>query len=69
MEEPRQGAGRKHFKEKEIRRTEAGHCKDIRKRCFPLRVQDPCNSLRDSVKLAKTPKSFRKAYRKEKHLF
>ena len=64
MEELRKGAGRKLFKEKEIRRSVAGQRKDIRKRSFASRVPDPCNSLKDSVKLAKTPKSFMKAYRK-----
>ena len=69
MEEPRQEAGSKGFKEKKIRRAVAVQRKDVKKRSFASRVQDPWNSLRDSVKLAKTPKSFRKAYRKEKHLF
>jgi hypothetical protein len=68
MEEPRQGAGRRRFNEKEIRRNVAGQRKDVRKRSFASRVQDPWNSLQDSVKQAKTPKSFRKAYRKEKQL-
>ena len=68
MEEPRQGAGRRRFKEKEIRRTIAGQRKDVRKRSFASRVQDPWNSLPESVKQAKNPKSFKKAYRKEKQL-
>ena len=68
MEEPRQGAGMRRFKEKEIRRNVAVQRKDVRKRSFASRVQDPWNSLQDSVKQAKTPKSFRKAYRKEKQL-
>ena len=68
MEEPREGAGRRRFKEKEIRRTLAGQRKEVRKKSFALRVQDPWNSLKDSVKLAKTPKAFRIAYRKEKQL-
>ena len=55
MEEPRQGAGRRRFKEKEIRRTIAGQRKDVRKRSFASRVQDPWNSLPDSVKQAKKP--------------
>ena len=68
IEEAREGAGRRRFKEKEIRRTVAGQRKDVRKRSFASRVQDPWNSLQDSVKQAKTPKSFRNAYRKEKNL-
>ena len=67
MEEPREGAGRRQFKEKEIRRTLAMQRKKIRKESFASRVQDPWNSLSDSLKTAKTPKSFRRAYRKEKH--
>ena len=42
--------------------------KDVRKKSFASRVQDPGNSLSDSVKLVKTPKAFRKAYRKAKKL-
>ena len=68
MEEARQGAGRRRFKVKEIRRNIAGQRKEARKRSFASRVQDPWNSLKDSVKLAKNPKSFRKAYREEKQL-
>ena len=68
MEEPREGAGRRRFKEKEIRRTLAMQRKDVRKKSFASRVQDPWNLLSDSVKTAKTPKSFRRAYRKEKQL-
>ena len=68
MEEAREGAGRRRFKEKEIRRTLAMQRKKIRKESFASRVQDPWNSLSDSVKISKTPKCFRRAYRKEKHL-
>jgi hypothetical protein len=68
MEEAREGAGRRRFKEKEIRRTVARQRKDVRKKSFASRVQDPWNSLSDSVKTAKTPWSFRRAYRKEKQL-
>ena len=68
IEEAREGAGRRRFKEKEIRRTVARHRKDVRKKSFASRVQDPWNSLSDSVKTSKTPRSFRRAYRKEKQL-
>ena len=68
MEEARNGAGRRRFKVKEIKRTVARQRKDIRKRSFASRVQDPWNTLSDNVKLAKTPKSFRISYRKEKQL-
>ena len=68
MEEARQGAGRRRFKEKEIRRNIAGQRKEARKRSFASRVQDPWNSLKDSVKQATNPKLFRKAYREEKNL-
>ena len=68
MEEAREGAGRRRFKEKEIRRTLAMQRKDARKKSFASRVQDPWNSLSDSVKIVKTPQSFRRAYRKEKQL-
>ena len=39
MEEARQGAGRRMFKEKEVKRTVAVQRKDIRKKSFG--VQDP----------------------------
>ena len=68
MEEARQGAGRRRFKVKEIRRNIAGQRKEARKRSFASRVQDPWNSLKDSVKQATNPKLFRKAYREEKNL-
>ena len=68
MEEARNGAGRRRFKVKEIKRTVAMQRKDIRKRSFASRVQDPWNTLSDNVKLAKTPKAFRTSYRKEKQL-
>ena len=64
LEEARPGAGRRRFKEKEIKRTISTQRKDIRKKSFGSRIQDPWNSLDDSVKKAKTPKGFRKAYRK-----
>ena len=56
------------YKEKELRRTIARQRKDIRKKSFASRVQDPWNNLSDGVKLSKTPQTFRKAYRKEKNL-
>ena len=68
MEEARQRMGRRRFKEKEIRRTIADQRKEVRKRSFASRVQDPWNSLQDNVKQAKNPKMFRMAYRKEKQL-
>jgi hypothetical protein len=68
MEEARNGAGIRRFKVKEIKRTVAKQRKDIRKRSFASRVQDPWNTLSDNVKLAKTPKSFRISYSKEKKL-
>ena len=60
--------GRRRFKVKELKRTIATQRKDIRKRSFSSRVQDPWNNLNDSVKEAKNPKGFRIAYRKSKKL-
>ena len=68
MEEAREGLGRRRFKVKELKRTIATQRKDIRKRSFSSRVQDPWNNLNDSVKEAKNPKGFRIAYRKSKKL-
>ena len=68
LEEARQGAGRRRFKEKEIKRTIGTQRKDIRKRSFGSRIQDPWNQLEDSVKQASNPKSFRTSYRKSKNL-
>ena len=68
IEEARQGAGRRRFKEKEMRRTVAGQRSDVRMRSFASRFQDPWNDLSDSVKQAKNPREFRRAYRKVKHL-
>ena len=68
LEEAREGAGRRRFKEKEIRRTVALQRKDIRKNSFASRIQDPWNALSNSVKSAKNPSQFRKAYRKAKNL-
>ena len=68
MEEPRQGAGRRRFKEKEIRRSVGAQRKEIRKRSFGSRIQDPWNHLEDRVKQAKTPKAFRNLYKKSKNL-
>ena len=63
LEGAREGAGRRRFKEKEIRRTVAFQRKDLRKNSFASRTQDPWNALNNSVKSAKNPKQFRKAYR------
>ena len=68
LEEARPGVGRRRFRAKEIKRTIAVQRKDVRKKSFASRVQDPWNSLSDSVKSVKTPKAFRKAYRKAKNL-
>ena len=43
MEEAREGAGRRRFREKEVSRTVALQRKDIRKRTFASRTQDPWN--------------------------
>ena len=64
MEEARPGAGRRRFKEKEVKRTIATQRKDLRKKSFSSRIQDPWNSLEDSVKQEKNPKGFRSAYKK-----
>ena len=63
LEGAREGAGRRRFKEKEIRRTVAFQRKDLRKNSFASRTQDPWNALNNSVKSAKNPKQFREAYR------
>ena len=68
MEEAREGAGRRRFKEKEIKRTVAVQRQNARKTSFGSRIQDPWNNLKDSVKLAKNPKTFRSAYKKSKNL-
>ena len=68
LEEARPGAGRRRFKEKEIKRTISTQRKDVRKKSVGSRIQDLWNSLDDSVKKAKTSKGFRKAYRKSMNL-
>ena len=68
MEEPREGVGRRRFREKEIKRTVAVQKKSLRKNSFASRVQDPWNSLENGIKKSKTPAAFRKAYRQAKHL-
>ena len=68
MEEARPTAGRRRFKEKEVRRTLGIQRKAIRKKSFASRVQDSWNSLEDCVKKSKNPMAFRKAYRTAKHL-
>ena len=68
LEEPRAGAGKRRFREKEISRTISVQRKDMRKRSFASRTQDPWNKLEDRVKLVNNPKSFRNAYKKAKNL-
>ena len=68
VEEAREGAGRRRFKEKEIKRTVVVQRKDLRKKSFASRIQDPWNSLSDCVKLSRNPKAFRTAYRKANNL-
>ena len=68
LEEARAGAGRRRFKVKEIKRTLALQRKNVRKTSFGFRIQDLWNDLEDHVKLAKTPKAFRMAYKKSKNL-
>ena len=68
VEEAREGAGRRRFKEQEIKRTVAVQRKDLRKKSFASRIQDPWNSLSDGVKLSRNPKAFRTAYRKANNL-
>ena len=68
LEEPREGAGRHRFKEKEIKRTIGTQRRDIRKRSFGSRIQDPWNLLGDNVKQARNTKAFRNMYRKSKNL-
>ena len=68
LEEAREGLGRRRFKEKEIRRTVALQRKDIRKKSFASRIQDPWNTLSDSVKQSRNPKEFRASYRKANNL-
>ena len=68
VEEAREGAGRRRFKEKEIKRTVAVQRKDLRKKSFSSRIQDPWNSLSECVKLSRNPKAFRTAYRKANNL-
>ena len=68
MEGPREGVGRRRFREKEISRTLAVQRRDVRKRSFASRVQDPWNQLADGLKLVRNPKAFRSAYKKAKYL-
>ena len=68
LEKAREGAGRRRFREKEISRTVSIQRKDIRKRSFASRVQDPWNKLEDGVKVAINLKAFRNAYKKAKNL-
>ena len=68
LEGPIEGAGRRRFEEKEIKRTVAQQRKNLRKNSFTSRTQDPWNSLSNSVKSAKNPKQLRKSYRKANNL-
>ena len=68
MAEARAGPGRRRFKEKEIQRTVAKQKKDVRKNSFASRIQDPWNLLEENVKLSKTAKTFRAAYKMSKNL-
>ena len=64
----KEGAERRRFKEKEVRRTIAMQRKKIRKKSFGSRGQDPWNALSDGVKLARTLQTFKRAYRMERNL-
>ena len=68
MAEARPGLGRRRFKVKEIQRTVAVQRRDVRKKSFSSRVQDPWNQIDDKVKSSKNPKAFRKAYKNSKNL-
>ena len=68
LEKAREGAGRRRFKHNEIKRTVATQKKDVRKKSFGSRIQDPWNGLEDRVKLEKNPKAFRRAYRKSMNM-
>ena len=57
-----------NFKVKEIQRTVAVQRRDVRKKSFSSRVQDPWNQIDDKVKSSKNPKAFRKAYKNSKNL-
>ena len=68
MEEAREGAGRRRFRVKEIKRTLAVQRKNARKTSFGSRIQDPWNNLEDRVKLAKNPQAFRREYKRSKNM-
>ena len=68
MEEARERAGRRRFREKEVTRTLATQRKEIRKRSFASRIQDDWNKLGDGIKKARNPKAFRSSYKKAKNL-
>jgi hypothetical protein len=68
MAEVREGPGRRRFREKEVCRTIAAQKKEVRKRSFASRVQDPWNHLADHIKMARNPRAFRVAYKKAKHI-
>ena len=52
MEQAREGAGRRRFREKEVTRTIATQRKETRKRSFVSRIQDDRNTLDDRIKKA-----------------
>ena len=68
LEEAREGAGRRRFRVKEIKRTLAVQRKTARKTSFASRIQNPWNNLEDRVKLAQNPQAFRKEYKRSKKL-
>ena len=68
LEEAREGAGRRRFRVKEIKRTLAVQRKNARKTSFGSRIQDPWNKLEDKVKLAKNPQAFRREYKRSKNM-
>ena len=68
LEEPREGAGRRRLKAKEIKSTLGIQRKDIRKKCFGSRIQDPRNLLENADKQATNLKTLRNIHRKIKGL-
>ena len=67
MEQAREGAGRRRFREKEVTRMIATQRKETRKRSFASRIQDDRNTLDDRIKKARHPKAFISSYRKAKN--
>ena len=56
------------LEEADMVRTVGAQQKDIRKRSFGSRIQNPWNHLEDRVKQAKSPKAFKNLYKKSKNL-